>query len=45
MLTENPGGIPMLGIASLELAWAYLLCLFAALLCLVFGLLKWKSGS
>ena len=33
----------MLGIASLELAFAYLLCLLATLCCLIYGLLKWKS--
>ena len=33
----------MWGIASLELGLAYLLCILAALLCVVYGLVKWND--
>ena len=33
----------MLGIASSELALAYILCLAAAALCVVYGVLKWND--
>lgn len=33
----------MLGIASTELALAYLLCIAASLLCVVYGILKWND--
>lgn len=35
----------MLGIASSELAWAYLLCILAALVCVVYGLVKWNDAG
>lgn len=33
----------MLGIASTELAWAYILCILASILCIVYGALKWND--
>lgn len=33
----------MLGLGSVELAWAYILCLLAALLCVVYGVVKWND--
>ncbi len=33
----------MLGIASSELALAYVLCILAFALCLVYGLIKWND--
>lgn len=35
----------MLGIASTELAWAFILSIAAALLCLVYGLIKWNDSG
>jgi hypothetical protein len=35
----------MLGIASTELAWAYILCILAALLCVVYGAVKWNDSG
>lgn len=32
----------MLGIASTELAWAFILCIAAALLCVIYGLINWN---
>ena len=37
------GGYALLGIASTELALAYLLCIAASLLCVVYGILKWND--
>jgi hypothetical protein len=37
------GGLALLGIESLELALAYLLCIAACLLCIVYGVLKWDE--
>lgn len=33
----------MLGIASTELAWAFILCILASLLCVVYGIVKWNE--
>ena len=33
----------MLGLGSVELALAYILCLLAALLCVVYGAVKWND--
>jgi len=33
----------MLGIASAELAWAYILCIAASALCVVYGIWKWND--
>lgn len=33
----------MFGIASLELAWAYILCIMAAALCVVYGVVNWNQ--
>ncbi|ADK85272.1 conserved hypothetical protein [Desulfarculus baarsii DSM 2075] len=33
----------MFGIESLELAWAYILCILASLLCVVYGVVKWNE--
>lgn len=33
----------MLGIASTELAWAYILCILASVLCVVYGIVKWND--
>lgn len=33
----------MLGIASTELAWAFILCILASLLCVVYGIVKWND--
>lgn len=33
----------MLGIASPELALAYVLCLAASVLCVVYGIIKWND--
>ncbi len=35
----------MLGIASTELAWAYILCILASLLCVVYGIVKWNDSG
>ena len=35
----------MLGIASSELALAYILCLAATGLCVVYGILKWNDSG
>lgn len=35
----------MLGIASPELALAYILCILAALLCVVYGIVKWNDAG
>ena len=35
----------MLGIASNELAWAYILCILAAVLCVVYGVVKWNDSG
>lgn len=35
----------MLGIASSELAWAYLLCILTTLVCVVYGLVKWNDAG
>ncbi|MGD9124831.1 MAG: hypothetical protein PVG60_07050 [Desulfarculaceae bacterium] len=35
----------MLGIASLELAWAYILCIAAALLCVIYGIVRWNDSG
>ncbi len=32
----------MLGIASTELAWAYILCILASILCIVYGAIRWN---
>lgn len=31
------------GIASMELSWAYVLCIFASFICVVYGIVKWNS--
>ena len=33
----------MFGIASMELSWAYVLCIFASFICVVYGIAKWNS--
>ena len=33
----------MLGIASTELAWAFILCILASVLCVVYGIVKWND--
>ena len=33
----------MLGLGSGEMALAFILCILAALLCVVYGILKWNS--
>ncbi len=33
----------MLGIASPELALAYILCIAASVLCIVYGIVKWND--
>jgi hypothetical protein len=33
----------MLGLGSVEMAVAYILCLLAALLCVVYGVVKWND--
>jgi hypothetical protein len=35
----------MLGIASTELAWAYILCLAASALCVIYGIIKWNDSG
>lgn len=35
----------MFGIASLELAWAYILCILASLLCVVYGIVNWNQSG
>ena len=35
----------MLGIASTELAWAFILCILASVLCVVYGILKWNDAG
>ena len=35
----------MLGIASAELSWAYILCILASVLCVVYGVLKWNDAG
>ena len=35
----------MLGIANGELALAYVLCILASVLCVVYGLLKWNDAG
>ena len=35
----------MLGIAAAELAWAYILSVLAALLCVVYGLVKFNDAG
>lgn len=35
----------MLGIANTELAWAYILCILASLLCVVYGIVKWNDAG
>lgn len=35
----------MLGIASTELAWAYILCILAAVVCVVYGIVKWNDSG
>ena len=35
----------MLGIASGELALAYILCVLASALCVLYGLLKWNDAG
>lgn len=35
----------MLGIASGELALAYLLCIAASLLCVIYGIVKWNDSG
>ena len=33
----------MLGLGSVEAALAYILCLLAALLCVIYGVIKWND--
>jgi NADH:ubiquinone oxidoreductase subunit 2 (subunit N) len=42
MLQEIGG---MLGFASNEMAWAYLGCMLASLLCVIYGLITWNRGE
>jgi hypothetical protein len=35
----------MLGIASPELALAYILCLAASALCVIYGIVKWNDSG
>ncbi|MCB2194125.1 MAG: hypothetical protein KQI62_21295 [Deltaproteobacteria bacterium] len=35
----------MLGIASPELALAYVLCIAASVLCIIYGIIKWNDSG
>ncbi len=35
----------MLGLGSVEMAWAYWLCLAAAAICVVYGLVNWNRSA
>ena len=35
----------MLGFASNGIAWAYLGCMLASLLCVIYGLIQWNRGE
>ena len=35
----------MLGIASTELAWAYVLCILASIGCVIYGVVKWNDSG
>ncbi|MCF8032623.1 MAG: hypothetical protein K9K66_06570 [Desulfarculaceae bacterium] len=35
----------MLGIASPELALAYILCIAASVLCIIYGIIKWNDSG
>jgi len=35
----------MLGIPSLSISLAYLLCIVSAIVCVVYGIAKWNSGA
>lgn len=35
----------MLGIASPELALAYVLCIAASVLCIIYGIVKWNDSG
>ncbi len=35
----------MLGIASPELALAYILCIAASVLCIIYGIVKWNDSG
>jgi hypothetical protein len=42
-LLREIGG--MVGFASNEIAWAYLGCMLASLLCVIYGLILWNRGE
>jgi hypothetical protein len=42
-LLQEIGG--MLGFASNGVAWSYLGCLLASLLCVIYGLIQWNRGG
>lgn len=42
-LLQEIGG--MLGFASNGVAWAYLGCILASLLCVIYGLIQWIGGG
>jgi len=42
-LLREIGG--MLGFANNEMAWAYLGCMLASLLCVIYGLIQWNRGE
>jgi hypothetical protein len=33
----------MLGLGSVQLGWAYILCILATLLCVIYGAVKWND--
>jgi hypothetical protein len=35
----------MLGFASDGIAWAYIGCILASLLCVIYGLIQWNKGE
>jgi hypothetical protein len=35
----------LLGIASTELAWAYILSILAAIFCVIYGAVKWNDAG
>lgn len=42
---RRAGRTAVLGIASTELALAYILCIVAAVVCVVYGVIKWNDAG